>query len=229
MTMEMRHSKRTIPGRAKLPLSREPACRPTARREPRPTLRTRWLLNGLLLVCSLPVAAHHILGVPHYAYDEDYPQAPVLTYKVQAGPNEVEMTTYPGRPAPGERCSLHVYILPTDKERIFDAPVTLTVFRDRMIGADPVVYGPMEAQREEALYKFYPQFPLESDYVVRIDFMESDESWTIDLPIVVGEPGSPWVLLGGIAFGVIAFLVVIRALRIKMQRRTAAAPQDVPA
>ena len=113
---------------------------------------------------------HHILGIPHYAYDEDYPQAPVLTYKVEAGTNVVEMTTYPGRPVPGESCALHVYIRRSDDGRPFDSAVTLSVLRDRMLGADPLVYGPMEVRLEEALYKFYPKFDVEGDYVVRIEF-----------------------------------------------------------
>jgi len=166
-----------------------------------------------------PASAHHILGIPHYAYDEEYPQTPILTYRVEMGPHEVKMTGYPGKPQPGEPCSLHVYIRRLDDGKPFDDGVTLTVFLDTLIGQDPVIYGPIEARLEESVYKFYPQFGLEANYLVRIAFEAEDAPWIIDLPMVVGEPGSPLVVLGGVACGVVAFLVVVRAIRIKRRRR----------
>ncbi len=179
---------------------------------------------GLLLVAAAPAAwAHHILGIPHYNYDERYPQAPVLTYLVDAGAHTVQMTGYPGKPAPHQRCELHVYIRRTDTEQPFNGAVTLTVMRDRMIADDLAIYGPIEASLDEALYKFYPEFEEESNYYARIEFEAEGAPWIIDLPIVVGEPGSPWTVVAAIIGGVIVFLVVIRAVRIKMNRRAAEA------
>jgi hypothetical protein len=163
--------------------------------------------------------AHHILGIPHYAYDERYPQVPVLTYRVNAGSHEVEMTGYPGKPQPGEQCFLNVYVRGLEDGVPFDGGVTLEVIRDRLFGGDTVVYGPTEAELEEAVYKFYPRFDAESDYTIRIRYEDQDEPWIIELPMVVGEPGSPWAVLGGVGAGLALFLIVIRALRIKMQRR----------
>ncbi|RMF25734.1 MAG: hypothetical protein D6760_00300, partial [Deltaproteobacteria bacterium] len=124
----------------------------------------------VVLVSPLPVWAHHILGIPHYAYDEDYPQAPVLTYRMQAGPYEVKMTGYPGMPVPGEPSSLHVYIKRSDNGRPFDGGVRLTVTEDRMIGSDPIVYGPIDASLDERIYKFYPRFDKEANYTAQIEF-----------------------------------------------------------
>ncbi len=185
-------------------------------------------IAALLLVVSvaapLPTQAHHILGIPHYAYDEQYPQTPVLTYRVDAGAHEVRMTGYPGVPAPGERCSLHVYIRHSGSGALFDDTVTLTVSEDRLIGSDPVVYGPITASLEEAVYKFFPEFESEANYVARIEFEADGEPWIIDLPMVVGEPGSPWLVLAGVALATVIFLVVIRAVRIKRRRRARRAP-----
>ncbi len=177
------------------------------------------LLCTAALLTPAPSAAHHILGIPHYAYDEQYPQTPVLTYRLEAGANEVRMTGYPGVPAPGERCSLHVYIRRTDTGALFDDKVTLTVTEDRLIGTDPIVYGPVTAGLEEAVYKFFPQFDSEANFSARIEFEADGAPWVIDLPIVVGEPGSPWIVLGSIAVATVIFLVFIRAVRIKQRRR----------
>lgn len=194
-------------------------------------MRTPFLI-ALALCLNLathPAFAHHILGIPHYAYDEDYPQTPVLTYRVQAGPHEVKMTGYPGNPVPGERSSLHVYVTRLDTGEPFEDGVTLSVLKDRMIGEDPVVYGPIDAPLEEAMYKFYPRYDEEANYLVRIFFEAEGEPWTIDIPIVVGEPGSPWTVVGGVAGGLLFFVIVIRAIRIKMRRKEKARAAYTPA
>ncbi len=181
--------------------------------------RAALALFGMLVLGPTGVGAHHILGVPHYSYDEQYPQAPVLTYLVATGPYEVRMTGYPGRPSPGERCSFNIYIRRAGDASPFDGQVTMRVLRDRLIGRDPVVYGPVEAALEEAVYKFYPRFDEVSNYIVRVEFEADGAPWTIDLPIVVGEPGSPWTVLGGVVAGLALFLIMVRAIRIKLRRR----------
>jgi hypothetical protein len=173
----------------------------------------------VVLALAAPAHAHHILGIPHYAYDDQYPQTPVLTYRVEAGEHEVKMTGYPGVPQPGDQTSLHVYIRRLDTGSPFDGPVTLAVLEDRLLQSDPVVYGPITARQQEAVYKFYPRYATEANYLVRIEYEAAGAPWTIDLPIVVGEPGSPWTVLGGVAAASVVFLVVIRAIRIKRARR----------
>ena len=189
--------------------------------------RSALTIAFFLLAFTATATAHHILGIPHYAYDERYPQTPVLTYLIQAGQHEVEMTGYPGKPRPGEQCALNVYIRRQSDGQPFDGRVTLTVFQDRLLGSDPVIYGPIEARLEEAVYKFYPLFRDEANYLARIEFTSEDVPWIIDLPMVAGEPGSPWEVVGGVAAGVFLFLIVVRAIRIKRQRH-ASAPQTSP-
>lgn len=184
----------------------------------------------------MPAAmAHHILGVPHYAYDEDYPQTPVLTYSVEAGPYNVRMSGFPGKPEPGEPCRLHVYLSRVDTGEPYRKNVTMTVMRDRLLGADPIVYGPVEAELEEAMFKFHPLFKDEANYTVRIEYEAEGAPWIIDLPMVAGEPGSPWAVVGGIGGGLVVFLVVMRAIRIKVRRRerlrqtqTSSNPDSIP-
>jgi hypothetical protein len=178
----------------------------------------------LIALGAAPVFAHHILGIPHYSYDEDYPQTPVLSYRVEAGEYEVTMTGYPGKPEPGERCSLHLYIHHKMTGALLDVPITMTVTRDRAFLDDPIIYGPMEARLDERIYKFHPRFDVEDDYLVRVEFEIEGKPWRIDLPMVVGEPGSPVLVLGLCGGGLAAFLVVVRAARIKRRRRAGARP-----
>ncbi len=178
-------------------------------------------LLGLLVLFPITVFAHHIMGIPHYAYDEQYPQTPVLTYRLEAGPYDVRMTGYPGKPTPGERCTLHIYIRRMNDGTLFKDNVRMTITQDQWIGEDRVVYGPLEAELEERVFKFHPEFPDEANYLVRIEFEVDGVPWIVDLPMVAGEPGSPWVVLGGTVGGLVLFLVIIRAIRIKQKRRIA--------
>ncbi|MFT5366464.1 MAG: hypothetical protein ACI8V2_001411 [Candidatus Latescibacterota bacterium] len=186
-----------------------------------------------LVLCLTPLSfplsvfAHHIMGIPHYAYDEQYPQTPVLTYRLEAGPYDVRMTGYPGKPTPGERCTLHVYIRRMDDGALFEGKVIMTVMQNVLMSEDRVVYGPAEAEIEERLFKFHPAFPDEANYTVRIEFEVDDVPWIVDLPMVAGEPGSPWTVLGSTVFGLVAFVVVIRAIRIKRQRQRTMSPRRV--
>jgi len=183
----------------------------------------RRLVLAAVILAATNACAHHILGIPHYDYDERYPQVPILTYRVNAGPLEVKMTGYPGQPEPGEQVFLNVYMQDLSDSTLFDGEVTLEVLQDRMLGADPVIYGPAVATLEEAVFKFFPRFPEEANYTIRISWQAEGAPWTIDLPMVVGEPGSPGLLLASIAAGVVVFLVVIRAARIKLKRRATSA------
>lgn len=184
------------------------------------TNRTRLILlttTGILLL-SPQTWGHHILGVPHYAYDEEYPQTPVLTYSVNTEGYMIKMTGYPGHPEPGERCSLHVYALDQEFGSTFDGTVTMTVRRDRAFGNDPIIYGPVEAEIEEAIFKFYPTYDKEARYFIDITFEREERPWTIRLPIEIGEPRSPWsvvlLAIGGIFIGA----VLLRAVIIKASR-----------
>ena len=180
------------------------------------------LLTGAL---ASEANAHHILGIPHYAYDERYPQVPVLTYRIEAGRHAVELTGYPGMPEPGEQCFINVYIRDLETNISFDGMVTVQVLRDRFLSSDPVIYGPAQAELEESVYKFYPQFGDAANYTLRISFEDEGQPWIIDLPMVVGEPSSPWKVLAGVGAGLALFLLMIRALRIKQQRRARLASQ----
>ncbi len=183
--------------------------------------RPLYLGSVLLALLAVPVSAHHILGIPHYAYDEQYPQTPILTYKVDAGAYQVLMTGYPGIPKPGERCDLHVDLRRIDSGEAFPGKVSLTVFEDNLFGEDPIVYGPVESEAELAIFRFHPRFVNEANYLIRIEYEAENAPWMLDLPMVVGTPGSPWTVLGGVFGGMLLFIVIVRAMRIKMARRKA--------
>lgn len=181
-------------------------------------MRKYVVATALVLNLSLSAWGHHILGTPHYAYDEEYPQTPTLTYGAELGAYKVDMTCFPGKPKPGDNTSLHFYIKHLETGIAFNETVTLTVIKDHLLGDDPIVYGPVKGELEESMFKFFPRFEDEANYIVRLEYFADGAPWILDLPMVCGEPGSPWTLLGIMGGGFFVFFIVIRAIRIKRTR-----------
>ncbi len=171
-----------------------------------------WLGTVLIL-------AHHILGIPHYAYDENYPQAPVLKLVEDIGDWEFQLTCYPGTPVAGQRSEIHVYACDRVTRRLHPGPLTLRIGETRAVGDQIPVYGPASARPEGNLFKFFPTYPEDGNYELTIAFPDAAGESTLRFPIVVGDPGSPWMVAGGFAGGLALFVVLIRAIRIKVGRR----------
>ena len=174
---------------------------------------------GLAAVALATLAyGHHIMGVPHYAYDEAYPQAPVVTYAVQAGPYVVKVTGYPGRPAPFERAEIHAYLQTADEREIYSGPIEASVRRTGLLGQE-VVWGPNPALFDDNLHKFTPSFGEAGQYHIRLELDLEGQPYEIDFPIAVGEPGHPGRTLLAWLGGVAVLVVCLRAARIKLERR----------
>ncbi len=178
------------------------------------------LLLGFVLALGAAVAdAHHILGIPHYAYDQSYPQRPVLKLRERVGEWEFQLTGYPGVPVPGERTQIHVFIRHAAAgEAKFDRVVHLEVFQVPAVGTRRSVHGPEAATVDRGIFKFFPTYPEEGNYELVLSYPDVDGFSTLRYPMVVGEPGSPWMTLAGYGAGLGLFLVVVRAIRIKRAR-----------
>ena len=188
-------------------------------------MKTTSILGAFLGVTLLVggIGAHHIMGIPHYSYDKHYPQAPVITYKVGAGPYILELTGYPGKPIPGELSQMHAYVYKkADKAQVFGGKIEASVTRDGVAGRK-TIFGPVRTRFEEKLHKFSPVYAEAGKYHVRLEMMLEGRPYEIDFPILVGDPGSPMAALIAWLCGIALLVVVIRAIKIKRERRLAAA------
>lgn len=172
----------------------------------------------LSMLISSPAHAHHILGIPHYAYDESYPQAPVLKLVENVGHWEFQLTGYPGLPKPQSRTELRVYICDTLSKNPYTKPVKLFIRQQNLLWTDTIIYGPVISELTQNLYKFHPTYPIEGNYSVILEFPDDQGTSTLEFPMVVGEPGSPWTVLVSFVGSLGFFLIVIRAIRIKKAR-----------
>jgi ferredoxin-type protein NapH len=179
------------------------------------------LTLAVLALAAGPAGAHHIMGIPHYAYDEDYPQAPVLKLLERVGPWEFQLTGYPGQPEPGVRTQLHVYVVHRETRALLGEKLTLSVHRVAPFGGRERILGPMPALLSQNLFKFFPTYPEEGNYELLLSFPDGEDVSTLRFPLVVGHPGSPWAALGGYLGGGALLLIVVRAVAIKRRRRMA--------
>ncbi|MEK7487018.1 MAG: 4Fe-4S binding protein [Planctomycetota bacterium] len=192
--------------------------------EAKPSLKNKKPLISLLFLffvfnfSSSSVYAHHILGIPHYAYDESYPQAPVLKLIETVGRWEFQLTGYPGLPKPQSRTEIHVYISDTLSKSPYTKPIKFFIRQQNLLWSDTIIFGPVTSEITQNLYKFHPTYPVEGNYTLFLEFEDDQGPSTLEFSMVVGEPGSPWTVLMSFVGGFVFFVIVIRAIRIKKAR-----------
>ncbi|MBI2790124.1 MAG: 4Fe-4S binding protein [Elusimicrobia bacterium] len=176
------------------------------------------LMALLCLGLAAPARAHHIIGIPHYAYDKSYPQAPVLRLRDKIGPYQVTLTAYPGSPKPGEKSEIHVYVTDPALNAPYEKPVLLEAYRLKVFGFQEKIADAGEGLVDMGLHKFQVFYPAVANYEVVLVLPELDGRSTLRFPIVVGEPSSPWRDLALFGGSFLALLVVVRAVKIKRAR-----------
>jgi|CXWL01.1.fsa_nt_gi ferredoxin-type protein NapH len=178
---------------------------------------------ALLLAMSLaaPAGAHHIIGIPHYAYDTSFPQAPVLRLRDKVGPYDVTLTAYPGAPKPGEKSEIHVYVTDPTTNLPYQNTVLLEAYHVKVFGFRDKIADAGEGLVDMGLHKFHVVYPYVANYEVVLVLPGLDGISTLRFPLVVGEPSSPWRDLSLFSGGFLSLFVVVRAIKIKRTRAAA--------
>ncbi len=172
-------------------------------------------------ICYSPslVQAHHILGLPHYSYKENYPQAPTLEYPAQTGPYDVLLTSYPGRPGAGETANIAVYIKNRQTNKPYSQPVEIGVLQTFTFGRSRNILPRTQCRPFDNLHKVTVTFPEEGEYVIEISLDVEGKTETIPFVMIAGNPTATISVLIVIVLGVTIFLVIIRAIKIKQARQ----------
>lgn len=177
-----------------------------------------WCVLIAPLVFVSPAAAHHILGLPHYSYKENYPQRPTLEYPATTGPYDVLLTSYPGIPVPSEAANLAFYIKNRDTHRVYDVPVTVRILQTSTFGDNTIILPSTTREPFDNQYKFHVTFPDDGEYIVELSMEVEGRMEVIPFLMVVGAPNSiaSFILVG--ALGSVMCFVVVRAVHIKRKR-----------
>lgn len=174
------------------------------------------LAMGLLLPSS--VQAHHILGLPHYSYKENYPQAPTLEYPATTGPYDVLMTSFPGHAVPRERTTIAFYIKDRNTGMPYEQSVSLRVLQTSTFGGNKVILAPTTHEPTTNQHKFFVIFPDDGEFIVELTMDVEGKPEVIPFLIIAGQPSAAKSIVVAVAIGLVVFLVVVRAIRIKRNR-----------
>ena len=191
---------------------------PTRSQKKLPVITT---LIVLLALFAWPqqLFGHHILGLPHYSYKENYPQVPTLEYPATTGPYDVLMTSYPGKPVPGEPASIAFYIKNRETGQPYDKPVSVRVLQSFTFGQNKVIYPPSQHSPFDNLHKCMVTFHEDAEHIVELTMDVEGQTEVIPFLMVAGEPTATVSIVVAIVAGLAVFLVVVRAIKIKRQRR----------
>jgi len=187
------------------------------------------LLGLAVAVLLIPVSAahgHHILGLPHYSYKENYPQRPTLEYPATTGPYEVLLTSYPGVPTPGEPANLAFYIKNKETDGVYDGTISVRVLETSTFSDNKEIVPPTNRTPFDNEYKYYVTFPVDGEYVVEMSMPVEGRTEVIPFLVVAGEPtATASIVLAG-SFGLVVLFVTVRAVQ-KKRRRLAPAKRAV--
>jgi ferredoxin-type protein NapH len=173
------------------------------------------------LALSGSAVGHHILGLPHYSYKENYPQVPTLEYPAVTGPWDVLMTSYPGRPAPGEPANLAFYVKHRESGAPYSRAVSIRVLQTFTFGENREVVAATAVPPFDHTHKLSVNFPEDGEFVVELTLDVEGRDEVIPFLMIVGEPSAAASVLVAAGAGLLLFVVAVRAIKIKRNRRRA--------
>jgi hypothetical protein len=180
---------------------------------------TAWALGTGLLLHGSTSWAHHILGLPHYSYKENYPQVPTLEYPASSGPYDILLTSYPGKPQPGEATNLSIYIKDRTSGEPYGQAVIVRILQTFTFGRNRTVHPAIRIEPFDQVHKLTATLDQAGEYVVEVTLDVEGRPEVIPFLVVAGNPTSGWSVLAAVAGGLGLFLVVVRAVKIKRKRR----------
>lgn len=191
------------------------------------TAKTATMITALTVILLAPakIHAHHILGLPHYSYKENYPQAPVLEYPATTGPYSVLLQSYPGKPSPGEQVNLVFDIKNTETGKHYERPIEIRVVQTFTFGDNREILSTTKNPIGDVLYKVYPTFPEDGEYVVELTMDVEGQEETIGFLMVIGDPSPTASIMITLCCGLAVFLISVRAIKKKRDRRRSTASE----
>lgn len=174
-------------------------------------LRIKYCVPMLLLLITTTTYAHHIRGLPHYGYSENYPQIP--TYEETRVVDRWEIIFSFIKIFETRNCDLAVYIKNRNTGKPFNGIVTFQVFGER---EDPQKAHSVNA-RLDPTNTFRVGWSYEKDgiYTLRIRFADGAQEYVEDFKMQMGEVGFQWLwlLLPGAVILILVVLIIVKRLK----------------
>lgn len=186
--------------------------------------RSKVVALAVLLLFPAPAFAAHVLGLGNYEYEPGAVR-PSLRLAESVDGWRIEVTGFPGDPAPGEEVTFLVNMTHASSGRIHIGAVECTIDRVNLVGQRRRI---VDADRAEFIgvgHRFTVALPEDSEYVVRFAFRDPETGISsLSIPIVVGRPGSPMAILAGFGGGIGLFIITVACIGVRRRRIRGTAP-----
>lgn len=161
--------------------------------------------------------AHHVLGRPAYALNEDSNTPPDMQMEIRLGEYSLTYMIYPAFPQPGKHGRINLYVTRLDDGSPFQGKIAFKARTDSWfswlgLGGEEMSLGIQPPDDNVFRQRFL--FPEAGDYIITSEFTAGGEPYVIDFPLRIGAP--PPVGPLGIAAGLLAAAIVIVSV---LQRR----------
>ncbi len=182
------------------------------------------LLASAALLTDIAVAgAHHVLGRPSYALNEDSNTPSAMQVETQIGDYFINYMVFPAFPRPNEAGRVNLYVRKIDGGPAYNGKVEFAVRDDSWsswlgFGANEEKLGAQVI--DDHVYRQGFMFRKRGAYIITASFKDEKKPYTIDFPLQVGAP-SPYGPIG-IAAGIVVVLLIGVSL---IQRRRAISGQ----
>jgi len=175
-------------------------------------------LQTLILYCitsfyCCDASAHHVLGRPSYALNEDSNTPPSMQIETQIGKYDVTYMVFPAFPRPNEPGRVNLYAVRMDNGTPFRGRVTFKVRDDSLFDDNEELLGVQEV--DDNVYRQGFEFLQKGDYIIRAEFAADGEPYQIDFPLRIGEPSS----LGPIGITVAVIIIVLISVNILQRKK----------
>ncbi len=179
----------------------------------RPSLRKLSLLlciSSAMLLTTTTVSAHHIRGIPHYSYQENYPQAPLFEEFRDTGPWTMQFTFWP---IPAQKAlDLALYVKHATTDKPYDGGVTFRVYRhgeDLAAGNHPFA----ATANPRHIHKVGWVYEEDGIYYAEITLGEGDQAVSETFRFQVGEVRPNYLLLIGVGLAILGLIVTVAILK----------------
>ena len=176
-----------------------------------PVIRILLLLLILLFCCD--VNAHHVLGRPSYALNEDSNTPPSMQIETQVGKYDITYMVFPAFPRPNEQGRVNLYAVRIDDGTPFRGKVTFKVRDDSLFHKNEEILGVQEV--DDNVFRQGFEFLQKGDYIIRAEFKSDGEPYQIDFPLRIGKTSS----MGPIGIAVAVIIIVLIGVNILQRKK----------
>lgn len=171
------------------------------------------LVTVLSLLAADIAGAHHILGRPGYALNEDSNTPSAMQGEVHIGDFTVTYMVFPAFPRPGKQGRINLYVKHDRDKTPFQGKVTFTMRDNSWLvwlrgGGRAATLGTQPL--DDAVFRQGLVFPDEGEYIVSAAFEAGGEPYNVEFPLRVGTPAPVGTIFALALFALLAFAVIQR-------------------